>query len=53
MSPPPTDWGKLPAPYPALNASEVDAFCAGEVAVAVAAHEWLASVGGFDGEVGR
>ena len=43
-------WGSLPAPYPALNASEVDAFCDGENAVQAAAHEWLFANGGMDGQ---
>ena len=30
-------WGKLPAPYPALDADEVDAFCVGENLVQAAA----------------
>jgi len=43
-------WGSLPAPYPALNATEVDAFCDGENAVQAAAHEWLFANGGMDGQ---
>lgn len=43
-------WGNLPAPYPALNASEVDAFCDGENAVQAAAHAWLFANGGMDGQ---
>lgn len=43
-------WGNLPAPYPALNSSEVDAFCAGEVLMWEAAHSFLASVGSFDAQ---
>ncbi len=42
------DYGKLPAPYPALNVSEIDAFCAGEQAVVVAAQKWLIAHGGYD-----
>ena len=44
------DWGKLPAPYPALNESGVAAFCAGENLVQAAAHEWLFANGGMDGQ---
>lgn len=44
-------WGKLPAPYPALNETEVDAFCAGEVRMWTAAHAWLFANGGMDGQV--
>ena len=40
----------LPAPYPALNASEVDAFCDGENAVQEAAHDFLYANGGMDGQ---
>ena len=43
-------WGSLPAPYPALNASEVDAFCDGENAVQAAAHDFLFANGGMDGQ---
>ena len=43
-------WGSLPAPYPALNASEVDAFCDGENAVQEAAHDFLFANGGMDGQ---
>ena len=43
-------WGKLPAPYPANNASEVDAFCAGETDMWIAAHEWLFANGGQDAQ---
>ena len=43
-------WGKLPAPYPALDADEVDAFCVGENLVQAAAHEWLFTNGGMDGQ---
>ena len=43
-------WGNLPAPYPPLNASEVDAFCDGENAVQEAAHDWLFANGGMDGQ---
>ena len=41
-------WGRLRAPYPALNESEVDAFCEGEAAVVTAAQKYLISNGGFD-----
>lgn len=44
------DWGKLPPPYPALNATEVDPFCVGEHEVQAAAHAWLFANGGMDGQ---
>jgi hypothetical protein len=44
------DWGRLPAPYPALNASEVDSFCAGENMVQEAAHDFMFANGGMDGQ---
>lgn len=44
------DWGNLPTPYPALNESEVAAFCAGENALQAAAHAWLFANGGMDGQ---
>ena len=44
------DWGRLDPPYPALNATEVDAFCAGENLVQQAAHDWLFENGGMDGQ---
>jgi hypothetical protein len=44
------DWNKLPAPYPALNATEVDAFCVGENEVQATAHAWLFANGGMDGQ---
>ena len=44
------DWGKLPAPYPALNETEVDAFCVGENLVQEAAHDFLFANGGMDGQ---
>jgi hypothetical protein len=42
------DYGNLPAPYPALNESEVAAFCAGEDAVVTAAQQWLIAAGGYE-----
>lgn len=41
-------WGQLPAPYPALNSTEVDSFCVGEINVTSSAQEWLIANGGFD-----
>ena len=38
----------LPPPYPANNASEVTAFCAGERAAGAAAHAFLYANGGVD-----
>jgi len=43
-------WGNLPAPYPAQNASEVDAFCAGETLMWAAAHAWLYANGGHEAQ---
>ena len=43
-------WGSLPPPYPANNASEVDAFCAGEMDMWAAAHTWLFANGGQDAQ---
>lgn len=42
------NWGNLPAPYPALNESEVAAFCDGETAVVIAAQQWLIAAGGYE-----
>ncbi len=42
------DFDKLPPPYPANNADEVAAFCAGERAAVAAAHTWLYANGGHD-----
>ena len=44
------DYAHLPPPYPALNESEIAAFCDGEHAVQTAAHEWLFANGGMDGQ---
>jgi len=44
------DYPNLPAPYPPLNETEIDAFCVGENAVQAAAHEWLFANGGMDGQ---
>ena len=44
------DYNKLPAPYPPLNDTEIDAFCRGENAVQEAAHDWLFANGGMDGQ---
>ncbi len=42
------DYGNLPAPYPALNATEIAAFCEGEALVVTAAQEWLIANGGYE-----
>lgn len=42
------DHDSLPAPYPALNVTEIASFCAGEAAAVVAAQQWLIANGGFD-----
>jgi len=42
------EFSKLPKPYPALNAEEVDAFCKGEALVVDAAQRWLIANKGFD-----
>lgn len=42
------NYGNLPAPYPALNVSQIADFCAGEQAVVVAAQRMLIARGGFD-----
>ena len=44
------DFGKLPAPYPALDEPEIDAFCVGENLVQEAAHDFLFANGGMDGQ---
>jgi hypothetical protein len=44
------DYKSLPQPYPALNDTEIDAFCVGENSVQEAAHDWLFANGGFDGQ---
>ncbi len=44
------DYGKLPLPYPALNETEIDAFCVGENLVQEAAHDFLFANGGMDGQ---
>jgi len=44
------DYKNLPAPYPPLNETEIDAFCVGENAVQAAAHDWLFANGGMDGQ---
>lgn len=41
-------YGQLPAPYPALNETEIAAFCQGEAAVVEAAQKWLIANGGYD-----
>ena len=41
---------KLPAPYPPLNDSAIDAFCEGEAAVVNATNEYVLSRGGFNYE---
>jgi hypothetical protein len=41
-------FGDLPEPYPALNATEVAAFCDGEKAVVEASQRWLIDNGGYD-----
>ena len=38
----------LPAPWPALNETQIVAFCDGEVAVVAAAQQWLIQNGGFE-----
>jgi hypothetical protein len=43
-------WGHLPAPYPALNAAEVNAFCDGENAAQEAAHDYIYAHGGHEGQ---
>ena len=45
------DYENLKPPYPALEPDEIAAFCAGEDNATTLAHEWLATQGGFDGEV--
>lgn len=44
------DFGHLPPPYPALNETEIDDFCAGEVLMWTAAHEWIYANGGVDAQ---
>ena len=44
------DFGKLPAPYPALDEPEIDAFCVGENLVQEAVHNFLFANGGMDGQ---
>jgi len=42
------DYEHLPAPYPALNETEIAAFCEGETNVTRAAQRWLIENGGYD-----
>ena len=44
------DFGKLPAPYPALDEPEIDAFCVGENLVQEAVHNFMFANGGMDGQ---
>lgn len=44
------DFGKLPAPYPALNEPEIDAFCVGENLVQESVHNFMFANGGMDGQ---
>jgi hypothetical protein len=41
---------KLPAPYPALDEPEIDAFCVGENLVQEAVHNFMFANGGMDGQ---
>jgi len=42
------DYAHLIPPYPALNDTQIAAFCAGEDAVVLASIEWLIANGGYD-----
>jgi hypothetical protein len=42
------DYGHLPAPYPALNETEIAAFCDGEAQVTTASQQWLIANGGYE-----
>ena len=43
-------WASLPAPYPPVNETEIDAYCAGEALAVEAAHDWLFANGGMDAQ---